>query len=106
LIQLKVIAGSVWQSVTMDPTDLDRISKLNPFELKNELVRHASSHAERLMLNAGRANPNFLATVPRQAFFELGLFALGEVYRAVQIQATRRRKNRPPRRPLAQNVCH
>src|SRR4051812_37951174 len=26
------------------------------------------------------------------------------VYRAVQIQATRRRKNRPPRRSLAQNV--
>ena len=65
----------------MDPTDLDRISKLNPFELKNELVRRASSHAERLMLNAGRANPNFLATVPRQAFFELGLFALGEAER-------------------------
>ena len=28
------------------------------------------------------------------------------VYRAVQIQATRRRKNRPPRRSLAQNVRH
>ena len=29
-----------------------------------------------------------------------------QVYRAVQIQATRRRKNRPPRRSLARNVCH
>ena len=28
------------------------------------------------------------------------------VYRAGQIQATRRRKNRPPWRSLAQNVCH
>src|SRR3954453_21509126 len=28
------------------------------------------------------------------------------VYRAVQIQATRRSKNRPSRRSLAQNVCH
>src|SRR3954451_25474543 len=28
------------------------------------------------------------------------------MYRAVQIQATRRSKNRPPRRSLAQNVCH
>jgi hypothetical protein len=28
------------------------------------------------------------------------------LYRAVQIQATRRRKNRPPRRSLAQNVPH
>src|SRR3954467_5537526 len=29
-----------------------------------------------------------------------------KLYRAVQIQATRRSKNRPPRRSLAQNVCH
>src|SRR4051812_49743802 len=28
------------------------------------------------------------------------------LYRAVQIQATRRRKNRPPRRSLARNVGH
>src|SRR4051794_4826637 len=28
------------------------------------------------------------------------------MYRAVQIQATRRRKNRPPRRSLARNVGH
>jgi aspartate 4-decarboxylase len=62
----------------MDPTDLDRMSKLSPFELKNALVERAASHADRLMLNAGRANPNFLATVPRGAFFELGLFAVGE----------------------------
>ena len=32
--------------------------------------------------------------------------AEGGMCRAVQIQATRRRKNRPPRRSLAQNVCH
>jgi len=62
----------------MNSTDLDKMSKLSPFELKNELIRRASSHAERLMLNAGRANPNFLATVPRRAFFELGLFAVSE----------------------------
>jgi hypothetical protein len=30
--------------------------------------------------------------------------ALAIVYRAVQIQATGRSKNRPPRRPLAENV--
>ena len=65
----------------MDPTDLDKMSKLSPFELRNELVRRAACHSDRLMLNAGRANPNFLATVPRQAFFEIGLFAVGEAER-------------------------
>jgi aspartate 4-decarboxylase len=30
------------------------------------------------MLNAGRGNPNFLATAPRHGFFQLGLFALKE----------------------------
>ena len=66
----------------MDPTDLDQMSKLSPFELKNELVRRASLHSERLMLNAGRANPNFLAVAPRQAFFELGVFAISEAQRS------------------------
>src|SRR4051795_9815001 len=33
-------------------------------------------------------------------------YAGTRVYRAVQIQATRRRKNRPPRRSLARNVGH
>jgi aspartate 4-decarboxylase len=66
----------------MDLTDLDKMSKLSPFELKDTLVKLASSHSERLMLNAGRASPNFLATVPRHGFFQLGLFAMGEAERS------------------------
>jgi aspartate 4-decarboxylase len=62
----------------MDRTDLDRMSELSPFELKDTLVKLASSHSERLLLNAGRASPNFLATVPRHNFFQLGLFAMSE----------------------------
>jgi aspartate 4-decarboxylase len=42
------------------------------------LIRLASSHADRLMLNAGRGNPNFLATAPRHGFFQCGLFAMSE----------------------------
>jgi len=30
------------------------------------------------MINAGRGNPNWVATVPREVFFQLGLFALEE----------------------------
>ena len=59
-------------------TDYSKYSKLSPFELKDELIKLASSRENRLMLNAGRGNPNFLATLPRRAFFRLGLFATSE----------------------------
>jgi aspartate 4-decarboxylase len=65
----------------MDPADLDRMSKLSPFELKDTLIKLASSHSDRLMLNAGRASPNVLTTVPRRGFFQLGLFAISEAER-------------------------
>jgi aspartate 4-decarboxylase len=55
---------------------------LSPFELKDYLTELASSHAERMMLNAGRGNPNFLATMPRKAFLQLGLFAVEESERS------------------------
>ncbi|GGF53959.1 aminotransferase [Azorhizobium oxalatiphilum] len=59
-------------------TDYAQYAKLSPFELKDELIKLASSRENRLMLNAGRGNPNFLATLPRRAFFRLGLFATAE----------------------------
>ena len=58
--------------------DYSSYRDLSPFELKDELIRLASSRADRTMLNAGRGNPNFLATLPRAAFFLLGQFALSE----------------------------
>ncbi|NQT90246.1 MAG: bifunctional aspartate transaminase/aspartate 4-decarboxylase [Candidatus Omnitrophica bacterium] len=51
---------------------------LSPFELKNKLISMAESHHERMMLNAGRGNPNWVAITPRQGFFQLGLFAIEE----------------------------
>lgn len=59
-------------------TDYSQFSKLSPFELKDELIKLASTKAEMVMLNAGRGNPNFLATLPRRSFFKLGLFAVEE----------------------------
>lgn len=59
-------------------TDFSKYAKLSPFELKDELIKLASGKENRLMLNAGRGNPNFLATLPRRAFFRLGLFATAE----------------------------
>lgn len=58
--------------------DYAQYAKLSPFELKDELIKLASGTENRLMLNAGRGNPNFLSTLPRRAFFRLGLFATSE----------------------------
>ena len=66
----------------MKTIDYGSFSQLGPFELKDKLTSLASSHAERLMLNAGRGNPNFLATIPRHGFFQLGLFAMQESERS------------------------
>lgn len=59
-------------------TDYSKFAKLSPFELKDELIKMASAKENRTMLNAGRGNPNFMATLPRRAFFRLGLFAASE----------------------------
>ena len=66
----------------MSKPDISKLASLSPFELKDELIKLASSDADRLMLNAGRGNPNFLATVPRHAFWQLGLFAMRESERS------------------------
>lgn len=55
---------------------------LSPFELKNKLMSMAGTHRERIMLNAGRGNPNWVAIAPRQGFFQFGLFALAESERS------------------------
>ncbi|CAM3658528.1 Bifunctional aspartate aminotransferase and L-aspartate beta-decarboxylase [Bordetella sputigena] len=62
--------------------DIAKLSALSPFELKDQLAAAASSDAERLMLNAGRGNPNFLAMLPRHAFLSVGEFAMQEAGRS------------------------
>jgi len=64
-----------------------KMASLSPFELKDELIKAAGGGAvERpanaSMLNAGRGNPNFLATTPRHGFWQLGLFAMRESERS------------------------
>jgi aspartate 4-decarboxylase len=65
----------------MSQASLAKLSGLGPFALKDALIQLASSHGERTMLNAGRGNPNFLATAPRHGFLQLGQFALSEAER-------------------------
>src|SRR6202453_222465 len=57
------------------------LESLSPFELKDSLIKLAGANVEReavTMLNAGRGNPNWIATEPRGALFLLGKFALSE----------------------------
>lgn len=60
--------------------------KLSPFELKDKLLALANER-ERMgdlaLLNAGRGNPNWLATTPREAFATLLHFAIGESRRGI-----------------------
>lgn len=60
------------------------LQSLSPFEIKNELIGLAEEGARKStgqMLNAGRGNPNWIATIPREAFFTFGQFALHECRR-------------------------
>ena len=63
-------------------THIEKLSQLSPFELKDELIKLASESENRVMLNAGRGNPNFLATTARHGFWRLGLFAMREAERS------------------------
>jgi aspartate 4-decarboxylase len=51
---------------------------LSPFELKDKLINMATSRHERMMLNAGRGNPNWVAVEPRKGFARFMDFALQE----------------------------
>ncbi|MFE6843407.1 bifunctional aspartate transaminase/aspartate 4-decarboxylase [Streptomyces sp. NPDC057686] len=68
--------------------EIQALAQLGPFELKDRFIQRARAAqadepgqkgtAARAMLNAGRGNPNWIATGPREAFHALGYFALEE----------------------------
>ena len=60
------------------------LAQMSPFEIKNTLIDLAKKDARkstRQFLNAGRGNPDWIATTPREAFFLLGQWALSECRR-------------------------
>jgi aspartate 4-decarboxylase len=68
----------------LDREYFDSLAHLSPFEIKDELIKLARSGAEKstgTFLNAGRGNPNWIATRAREAFFLLGQFAITEAKR-------------------------
>jgi aspartate 4-decarboxylase len=61
------------------------LGQLSPFELEDHLIALADVNLKRAaatMLNAGRGNPNWVATTPREAFFLLGQFGIDESRRS------------------------
>src|SRR5690349_7986941 len=62
--------------------------KLSPFELKDELIKlaKAAEHDQTAQfLDAGRGNPNWICTTPRDAFGTLLRFGLEESRRGLTI---------------------
>jgi aspartate 4-decarboxylase len=69
-----------------DLPTLKKFEALGPFEIKNELqalAKETSKRTQSAFLNAGRGNPNWIATTPREAFFLLGQFAVTESQRVM-----------------------
>ena len=69
-----------------DLVKLRKFETLSPFEIKDELIklaRNTSRTTQSAFLNAGRGNPNWIATKPREAFFLLGQFAISESKRVM-----------------------
>jgi len=62
--------------------------KLSPFELKDKLISLAAEserESDLQMLNAGRGNPNWICTTPREAFGTLLQFGIEESRRGINV---------------------
>jgi aspartate 4-decarboxylase len=71
----------------MSVIDLQSFEKLSPFEINDELIHLAkktSRTTQSAFLNAGRGNPNWIATTPREGYFLLGQFAITESKRVME----------------------
>lgn len=70
----------------MNLVNLRNLEHLSPFEIKDELIKLAKNTSRKrqsAFLNAGRGNPNWIATTPREAYFLLGQFAITESKRVM-----------------------
>ncbi|MGB6953339.1 MAG: hypothetical protein WBE15_15480, partial [Candidatus Cybelea sp.] len=56
-----------------------RFETLSPFELKDDLIKLAKDPENaHVFLDAGRGNPNWIATTPRLSYFLFGQFGVEE----------------------------
>ena len=84
-LTIKQLIMSYYLNEHSEATPTEReMERISPFELKNRLIEMADESIRRMMrtmLNAGRGNPNWVATLPREAFFTLGQFGIEECRR-------------------------
>lgn len=71
-----------------DRTFEETVENMSPFERKNLLLNYArkgDKKSTHTLLDAGRGNPNWIAALPREAFFLLGTFAMQEARRSLYL---------------------
>jgi aspartate 4-decarboxylase len=76
------------KKITTSRAEQRNLLKLSPFELKDKLIALAGEsekESNAQMLNAGRGNPNWICTTPREAFGTLLRFGIEESRRGVDI---------------------
>jgi aspartate 4-decarboxylase len=76
------------KSISTTRAQQKALLKLSPFELKDKLIELANEsekESQIKMLNAGRGNPNWVCTTPREAFGTLLSFGIQETRREIQI---------------------
>ena len=86
------------RSTSVSRAEQKALLKLSPFELKDKLMDLASENekeSQMQMLNAGRGNPNWLCTTPREAFGTLLNFAIEETRRDIKIPDLGRMPEKP-----------
>ena len=91
-----------------DILTLRKYEALGPFEIKNELIELAkktSRTTQSAFLNAGRGNPNWIATTPREGFFLLGQFAITESKRVMELPRDRRDATGPWHRSSSRGMA-
>lgn len=78
---VSIIIEIKYSILVMRKLEEQKLDQLSPFEVKNTLIKLAKKRHDYAMINAGRGNPNWVATKSREAFFQLGMFALEEANR-------------------------
>lgn len=86
------------KSISTSRAEQKALLKLSPFELKDKLIELANEtekESQIQMLNAGRGNPNWVCTTPREAFGTLLSFGVQETRRDIDIPDLGRMPEKP-----------
>jgi aspartate 4-decarboxylase len=86
------------RAISTSRAEQKALLKLSPFELKDKLIELATEsekESQLQMLNAGRGNPNWVCTMPREAFGTLLRFGIEETRRDINVPDLGRMPEKP-----------